>query len=104
MVTSNKRLLELYQQYILNLDNAAEFEDIDSDYLLVLTTRDHLAEAILTPRQQKQLEDLDNQLVNRWQILAQVPPNPNTLDDYSHWWWFLHEGPQARQKAQQATP
>ncbi|MBK8050734.1 MAG: hypothetical protein IPK16_28670 [Anaerolineales bacterium] len=88
------QLLRIYSRQILNLDQT---EDIDTDGVVVLITRDVLADTELTADETKRVAQLDDELVSRRQILAQILPNPN-FQDRGHWWWFLHEGPQVREQ------
>ena len=98
MVTAN-RLLETYQFEIEDLD---EPEDLCSQALIVLSTRDSLAQLPLTEQEQQALSRLDAELIKRWETLAECLPFPSE-HDRKHWWWFLDEGPQVREEALQTA-
>lgn len=76
----------------------------DNDYYdtvvpVMLIDRELVARDVdqLTPAQRQQLMDADEVLVQKWRIVAQMTfggEHPR-----SHWWWFLHEGPQVREQA-----
>ena len=91
-----EQLFRIYEQEIGILDDP---DEIFSDSVLVLTTRNGFEDYGLTAHQQRRLDRLDDELVKRWAVLAEVLPNPNFMDNRRRWWWFLHEGPQVREQA-----
>ena len=90
-----ERLFRSYEQQIRNID---EPDEIGSEVLLLLTSRDLFEHFELTVERQQQLDRLDAELVKRWRILAEVLPFPSPRER-KRWWWFLHEGPQVREQA-----
>ena len=98
--TSLPQLFKIYAQQIKNLDDT---DDPSNDVLLVLLTRDGFGRFALAQEEQIRLAGLDDELVKRWEILAEELPNPNLKRDRRSWWWHLHEGPQAREEARALT-
>ena len=95
--TTFERGLRIYTQQIKNLDHP---DDVMTESLLVLSTRESFVEDYpLSQEQQRRLDRLDDELVKRWEVLAEALPNPNFADNRRRWWWFLHEGPQVREQA-----
>ena len=94
-----ERALHIYTQQIKNLDHP---DDVATDALLVLSTRESfLDDYPLTPEQQRQLDQADNELVRRWKVLREALPAPHNPSDRRRWWWFLHEGPQVRENGKE---
>lgn len=91
------QLFKIYTQQIKNLDHT---DDPSNDVLLVLLTRDGFGRFTLTQEEDRRLARLDDELVKRWEILAEELPNPNLDRDRRSWWWHLDKGPQVRQEAQ----
>ena len=91
-----EQLFRIYEQEIRILDDP---DEIFSDSVLILTTRNGFEDYALTAAQQRRLDRLDDELVKRWEVLAEALPNPNFADNRRRWWWFLHEGPQVREQA-----
>ena len=91
-------LEQLFRSYKQQIKNIEEPDELGSEVLMLLTSRDLFERFELTAAQQQQLDGLDNELVKRWEILAEVLPFP-TRRDRRRWWWFLHEGPQVREQA-----
>lgn len=100
IVETAASLLSIYRQRILNLDDS---DDLSTDGLLVLLSRDMLADRRLTFGEQEQVDQLDRELIRRADAFRVVLPNFNFLDDRRRWWWFLHEGPQVKQEAEKAV-
>src|SRR3989304_4105342 len=100
MAMTADQLLDVYEQ---QLKNRLDEENAETDALLALLTRDSLADlsASLSEQQEQRLALLDEELNKRQQIAAQVLPNYLSTDR-KRWWWFLHEGPQVREKAEVA--
>ena len=96
MVTVNaKSLLIIYKEWISNLDDSV---DLPTEAACLLSERDCFEELTLTDAEQQQLDQLDDDLVKRWEVLAEVLPYP-APHPRRQWWWFLHEGPQVREEA-----
>lgn len=93
--TQVDQLLSRYGRYIRNIEIP---DDLCTEVLLLLVTRDEFATLTLSAEQQRRLAELDDQLVSRWEILAECLPYP-TPRERQNWWWFLHEGPQVREQA-----
>ena len=91
--------LRIYEQQIRNLQDDG---DLDINALLVLTTRDELTKAASGEREAARLAALDDQLIERQPLLAQVLPFPSEHERW-RWWWFLHEGAQVRDQALQSA-
>lgn len=91
-----EQLFNIYAQQTKNLDDP---DEPFNETLVVLTTRDYIGRQRLSVGERRTLEQLDDELVKRWQILTEFLPNPNAPDDRRRWWWFLHEGPQVREEA-----
>lgn len=72
-IDTNEQLLQIYEQQIENLDYP---DEPSNELLLVLTTRDEFEDRVLSEEQQQRLDQLDDELVKRWEILAQWLPNP----------------------------
>ena len=96
-----EKLLNYYQRHLHYLAND---EEQGTEALLVLIARSQIEDAWAswTANQRKTIEQLDELLMQKRDLFELVLPNPEEKDR-QHWWWFLHEGPQVRQKAQQAT-
>lgn len=93
----SQQLLEIYEENINNLDDP---DEIGNDVILVLCTRNSLERSHLSDEQQRRLDRLDDELVARQAILAEVLPLPVSEEyDRTYWWWHLGEGPQVRQQA-----
>lgn len=84
------------------LTSALDEEFADPDVLVTLGLREEIERAhhLLTPEQREELASCDALLAGKWQIVAEMLPSPGR-NDRSHWWWFLHEGPQVREQAQE---
>ena len=91
-------LEQLFRSYKQQIENIEEPDELGSEVLMLLTSRDLFEQFELTAEQQQQLDRLDSELVKRWEILAEVLPFP-TRRERRRWWWFLHEGPQVREQA-----
>jgi hypothetical protein len=100
MVETLEQLFRIYAQQTKNLDDP---DEPTNETLLVLATRNVIDQRVLqnglSDQERQRLEQLDDELVKRWEILAEFLPNPNFMSDRARWWWFLHEGPQVREKA-----
>ena len=95
---------QLLRVYARQVDNLNRTDETGLNEELVLLTRDSLADVDRwTPEQEQQIGWLDDQLVAHWRQLAVSLPNPNFVDDRKRWWWFLHEGPGAREQAKIAA-
>ena len=92
------QLFESYKRKIRNLDESEDFDEFVQDVLLVLSTRNAFENYVLTGKEQRRLDLLDDELVKHWEKLGEVLPLP-APSDRRRWWWFLHEGPQVREQA-----
>jgi hypothetical protein len=92
--------IEAYASLVNGLGDEPEYADTEA--LLALIARDSIEEdwEHLTGAQQSQVKTIDDELVQRASVVAEILPNPN-FTDRRHWWWFLNEGPQVRKKARQ---
>lgn len=96
MVTiSAKNLLGIYEELINCVDDPI---DLPTEAMHLLCERNCFEELTLTDAEQQQLDQLDDELVKRWEVLAEVLPYP-APHPRRQWWWFLHEGPQVREEA-----
>jgi hypothetical protein len=92
--------IETYQFWVDDLGG----DDLFSDVFGTLYQRDDLAilwEA-LTPAQRIEVEQIDEVLISKHELLAEVLPmgtadNPERRAK-GYWWWFLDEGPQVREQ------
>jgi len=75
----------------------------ETDVLEALIGRSKIAEIWdqLTAGQQAEVRRTDDALLQQHERVAEMLPSP-APHDRSHWWWFLHEGPQVREEAQAA--
>ena len=96
MAATLEQLFRMYEQHIKNLDDP---DDLSSDVLMVLITRDGFERFALNHSELLHLSQLDDELVKRQALLAEELPNPNLSVDRRRWWWFLHEGPEVREEA-----
>ena len=91
-------LVQQYQLYVA--DVLADRDSEPAGALLALIARDRLAEewSRLSPQLRHEVTATDKILIRKWRrVRASIPPG--RTQDRSRWWWFLHEGPQAREKA-----
>lgn len=80
-------------------------DDRDFSYeesMNVLVVRDDLEDQWdeLTAEEQTLIRSLDNILASKHHIVDEVLPARNQHDRH-RWWWFLHEGPQVKNEAEQ---
>lgn len=94
------QLLKIYGQNIRNLEDP---DDLCMEVLSLLVTRDIFEKLQLSDDQRRRLDELDDQLVGHWEIVAECLPGPNPPVQ-AQWWWFLHEGPQVREAAGEGAP
>ncbi|MBI4305239.1 MAG: hypothetical protein HY678_02870 [Chloroflexi bacterium] len=94
-------LIRYYERHLGGLD---ERDVYDTETPLVLIARDDIQERWedLTPEQRRRVQELDDVLVAKYKHVANVLPS-SLSTDRRHWWWFLHEGPQVREQAQEAA-
>ncbi len=102
MVNKITELVDYYARYIKLL--SAEDETIETFGLIVLTIRDELEKRWeeLSKQQREQVLTGDDRICRKHRKIARVLPSPHA-HPRSHWWWFLHEGPQVRSQALAAT-
>jgi hypothetical protein len=98
-------LLGRYRRYLATMDTWAPSWDEGRLDLLspgeafdILSIRDRLAEARLTPDDRRELQRLDDLLVKYHDVVSGNAP-PATSAPRERWWWHLHEGPQVRDQA-----
>ena len=97
---------------------AAEVEALRrADYYMEVTNalviRDGIQDALsaggkLSPSHEALLRKADDKLLaQRERLVARFPevftPDRQEAGPRSHWWWFLNEGPQVREKAREAA-
>jgi len=89
-------------EYYANLVDLLSVEIADPDVMQILHARDLIEreKAVLNPFQRGYLAGGDAKLRTKWKIVAEFVPHP-AHQDRNHWWWFLHEGPQVREQAQE---
>lgn len=88
-------LLEVYLQQIKNIDAP---DDLMTETLLVLSTRDEFEKLALTEDESVRLNEADDELLLRWEALAKALPFSGD-QPREYWWWYLDEGPQVREEA-----
>jgi hypothetical protein len=95
------RLARMYCSWIEGITDERNWEN---DTLQAVITRSLVEDfwSQLTPQEQAMVQAADDQLAAHWQQVAELWLNPK---DYprTHWWWYLHEGPQVRAEAQKVT-
>jgi len=101
MVTKVNQLLSSYMRYVQLL--GSDEEALEAEALAVLTLRDALEERWeeLSEEQRMEVSAGDSLLAKKHGAVAVVLPSAHA-HDRRHWWWFLHEGPQVRDKAEVA--
>ncbi|MCC7450291.1 MAG: hypothetical protein IT324_22930 [Anaerolineae bacterium] len=94
----------MIRTYAMRVRGIADDYNWETDALEALVGRSVLEERWeeLTNRQRAEVSEIDDGLVQQWRRVAKLLP---TLDKNppSHWWWFLHEGPQVRQEAEKTV-
>ncbi|MBI4305240.1 MAG: hypothetical protein HY678_02875 [Chloroflexi bacterium] len=102
MIEPTENLIESYKIYVTRgLEDEERYED---EAILALITRDVIEErwTELTEAQVQQVAAIDDLLVHKRERVAEVLPNGNSVNRRL-WWWFLHEGPQVREQAQEVS-
>jgi hypothetical protein len=97
--------LRQYRRYLVSIDRevrktpGSEYIDVLSpgEVLDLLTTRDEISQTELSAEEKRELNSLDDLLVRYYWLIAQNIPV--TDEPRSRWWWHLHEGPEARERA-----
>lgn len=97
-----ENLIDSYEAYVSVA--LVEGEGLEDEARLTLITRNVIEDrwAELEPAQRERVEEIDRLLAEKHALVAGVLPNPR-IKDRRRWWWFLHEGPQVRDKAQEAA-
>lgn len=94
----------MIRTYAMRVRGIADDYNWETDALEALVGRSVLEERWeeLTNRQRAEVSEIDDGLVQQWRRVAKLLP---TLDENppSHWWWFLHEGPQVRRVAEKTV-
>lgn len=92
------------EQYVHLVHLLEDDEFYDLQVQVILTDRDAIQErwSALDAGQRARVEDADAALARKHRIVAQMLPHPKHTDRRA-WWWFLHEGPQVREKAREAA-
>lgn len=83
----------LLDQYEKRLGFLADDGHADTEAIFVLFKRDELAEresSDLTSDQRKRLNELDQILVDKRELISEILPN-YLSKDRNRWWWFLDE-------------
>ena len=94
----------MIRMYAMRVQGVADEYNWETDTLEALIGRSLLEDRWdeLTGEQKAQVEKIDDELIRQQRRVAKLLPasgeNPR-----SHWWWFLHEGPQVRQEAEKAV-
>lgn len=101
-MSDTKQTLKIYEQRIMNLNESDSPDELELDVSLVLFTRDTLANMTLTDSKQRTLDRLDVQLRAHAEVIVDFLPGPNP-PGRDHWWWYLHERPQASRKAEKTA-
>jgi hypothetical protein len=93
--------LQSYHRLVRSLDE----EYADPNVLVILGLREEIEWdlTLLGREQTSRLEKDDATLAAKWQIVAEMLPMAGR-SNRSHWWWFLHEGPQVNAPAQERVP
>ena len=89
-------------QSYANLAQLLEEKWADPDVYILLYQREELADHFdeLTLAEREILLQADAVLASKWQIVSDFVPLP-MYRDRKRWWWFLNEGPQVREQAQE---
>ncbi|MBI2941946.1 MAG: hypothetical protein HYY04_16070 [Chloroflexi bacterium] len=92
--------VESYEAY-LRLGLRDEDGVVD-EILLVLNTRSAIEDrwSELSSLDKRRVTELDDLLVVKHDLIAEVLPFPQRPGS-RHWWWYLDEGPQVREQARQ---
>lgn len=97
-----RRVENLLPRYVRKVDLLQDDDYYDTNVPLILIDRDVLEDQIdtLTAEQIQRMQAADLKLVKKAKIVAQMLPS---LGEHSRsrWWWFLNEGPQVREQAQE---
>lgn len=83
----------LLDEYEERLGFLADDGHAETEAIFVLFKRDRLAEIDngFTAKQMERLENLDQLLIQKRELISEVLPN-YLSKDRNRWWWFLDEG------------
>lgn len=87
--------LKQYERRLRNLDDP---DETGLDEQLVLLTRDEIADLQWSQQELATIDRLDDRLIEHWRQFEDLLPL-YAFQDRSRWWWFVHEGPEARERA-----
>ncbi|MCL6431671.1 MAG: hypothetical protein K6V36_12570 [Anaerolineae bacterium] len=94
-------LAKAVNQYVHLVRLLEDDEYYDVPVQLILIARDDIEDGWigLSPEDRGRVERTDSVLVQKHSIVAQMLPHPRHTDR-RRWWWFLHEGPQVRERTE----
>lgn len=96
MASTYGSLIRHYRIYVGLLD---EPDGLGTEELNALVARESVAAHSWSPVEESEIRRIDNDLVAHWEQFIDAIP-VRDMYDRTHWWWFLHEGPQVREEAQ----
>lgn len=93
--------------YRVRVEGISDDESYEDDVLWALIGRSALQERWdeLAEEQREEVQHIDDMLVG---LHARVAEAIETVvrqreSDHTHWWWYLDQGPQVREKAEQVA-
>jgi hypothetical protein len=95
---------ERLRSYGVSVKGVADDYNWEDDVLHALIQRTEIENrwSQLTSAQKDEVRHIDQELVQQHERVAEMLPS-STEHNRRHWWWFLHEGPQVREEAQEAA-
>ena len=96
----NAQIIAIYRQHLQNMANSAN-ETTDAALLMADRELIHSRWDKFTEAEKAIVGELDSQMVKMAESInaALLLSEGEQKNDRSHWWWFLHERPQVRQRA-----